>query len=90
MTEKKPKTVTAEARNGEELAVTLVTGETPGLLVFVPGDFSKPESLEETESSKMIMVVITENWLNFKGFLKDWDLVGGIHFGYSKPRKKRR
>ena len=85
----KPKTVKAEARNGEEIAVTLATGDTPGLLVFIPGDFSKPDSLDESSNGRMKMVVSTENWLPFKGFMKDWDLVGGLHFGYSKPRKKK-
>jgi len=89
MASKNPKPVSAEARDGEKIVVTLVTGDTPGLAVFIPGDFSKAGDLPKTSSGKMHMLVSTENWLAFKGFLKDWDLVGGIHFGYSKPRAKR-
>ena len=81
---KKP--VISEDRNGVDIAVSLVEGKTPGLAVFIPGDFSKPADLEDM--GKVKRVVSTENWMTFKGFMKDWDLVGGLHFGYAKPRKK--
>ena len=84
------KDVTAEDRNGVNITVSLVEGKTPGLAVFIPGDFSKPDTLEESASGRVKMLVSTENWLNFKGITKGWDLVGGIHFGYSKPRPKRK
>jgi len=80
---------TAEARNGEDITVALVSGDKPGLVIFVPGEFSKPDKLEDSSTGKMKMLVSTENWLPFKGFMKDWDLVGGLHFGYSKPRKAK-
>jgi hypothetical protein len=89
MADKKSKPVSAQARNGEEIVVDLVGGDAPGLLVFIPGDFSKPASLAESAGGKMKMLVSTENWLAFKGLHKEWDLVGGVHFGYSKPRKKK-
>lgn len=85
----KSKPVVAQARNGEQIVASLATGDKPGLVIFIPGEFTKPDSLEESSSGKMKMLVSTENWLSFKGILKDWDLVGGVHFGYSKPRKKK-
>jgi len=85
----KPKPVTAQARNGEQIVASLATGDKPGLVIFIPGEFSKPDSLDDSASGKMKMLVSTENWMSFKGILKDWDLVGGVHFGFSKPRKPK-
>ena len=85
-----PKTVKATDRNGVEITATVIdNGKQSGLAIFIPGDFTKPDKLEESESGRMRMIVSTENWLSFKGAVKNWDLVGGIHFGYGKPRKKR-
>lgn len=86
----KPKPITVEDRNGVDITVSLVEGNTPGLAVFIPGDFSKPDALDESAGGRVKMLVSTENWLSFKGILKGWDLIGGIHFGYSKPRKSRK
>ena len=93
MANAKPKPVTSEDRNGVDITVSLVEGKTPGLAVFIPGDFTKPDKLEASAKGRIKMVVSTENWLNFKGILKGWDLVGGVHFGFSDknqryPRKK--
>jgi len=89
MANAKIKPVVAEARDGEQIVVTLVTGDNPGLAVFIPGKFDKPADLPKSTSGRMQMVVATENWLPFRSLLKGWDLVGGIHFGYSKPRAKK-
>ena len=79
MANAKPKPVTSEDRNGIDITVSLVEGKTPGLAVFIPGDFSKPADLDDMGRVKR--VVSTENWMTFKGFMRGWDLVGGIHFG---------
>ena len=89
MAPKNPKPVSAEDRDGIKITATLVTGDNPGLVVFIPGNFDKVDKLPKSSSGKMHMLVSTENWLPFKGFLKDWDLGGGLHFGYSKPRVPR-
>ena len=87
MANAKPKPVTSEDRNGVDITVSLVQCKTPGLAVFIPGDFSKPADLDDM--GKVKRVVSTENWMTFKGFMKDWDLVGGVHFGLAKPRKPK-
>ena len=87
MADKKLKTVTIEDRNDQSITATLVEGKDKGLLLFIPGDFSKPDGLDDMGRVKKI--VSTENWMTFKGFMKGWDLVGGIHFGLAKPREKK-
>ena len=82
----KPKAVTVESRNGENITVTLVTGKDKGLMIFIPGDFSKPADLDDR--GKVKKVISTANWMTFAGVLKGWDLVGGMHYGFAKPRKK--
>ena len=82
------KTVTVEDRNDQAITATLVEkGADKGLLIFIPGDFSKPAGLDDM--GKVKKIVSTENWMTFKGFMKGWDLVGGIHFGLAKPREKK-
>ena len=82
----KPKAVTVESRNGENITVTLVTGKDKWLMIFIPGDFSKPADLDDM--GKVKKVISTANWMTFAGVLKGWDLVGGMHYGFAKPRKK--
>ena len=82
----KPKAVTVESRNGENITGTLVTGKDKGLMIFIPGDFSKPADLDDM--GKVKKVISTANWMTFAGVLKGWDLVGGMHYGFAKPRKK--
>jgi len=81
------KAVTTEDRNGVDITVSIVEGKTPGLAVFIPGDFSKPDSLDDMGRVKKISS--TENWMTFKSVLKGWDLVGGMHWGFAKPRGKK-
>ena len=82
----KPKAVTVESRGGEEITVSLVTGKDKGLMIFIPGDFSKPADLDDM--GKVKKVISTANWMTFKGVIKGWDLVGGMHYGFARPRKK--
>ena len=56
------------------------------MMIFIPGDFSKPADLDDM--GKVKKVISTANWMTFAGVLKGWDLVGGMHYGFAKPRKK--
>ena len=87
--DKKAKAVTVNEKKdqtGVDITATLVSGKDKGILIFIPGDFTKPADLDDM--GKVKRVLRTESWLTFPSVVKGWDLVGGMHWGFAKPRKK--